>query len=119
MICNAEAAMADCSTYTSVADALSDFTGQAPLDAITCAFSSSEYGLGLGSLFPLLMFGFVGLALTVRTRSVAPIAVAGILSAGVIGGSVPGVGAEVLALVLLLAIAVAGFVIYQRAQSSL
>jgi hypothetical protein len=111
--------MAECSTYSSVADALADFSGQAPLDAITCAFSSSEYGLGLGTLFPLLMFGFVGLALTVRTRSVAPVAISGILSAGIVGGSVPGIGAEILALVLLLAIAVAGLVIYQRAQSSL
>jgi hypothetical protein len=107
-----------CSDYNSTADALGDFTGSAPIDAITCTYSA-DWGLGMGPTFAMFVFGFMGLALTVRTRHPGPITVAGMLSAGVVAASIPGIAAKILALVLFVAFAGAGLFVYQRLQGSL
>jgi len=107
-----------CSDYNSTADALSDFSGQAPLDAITCPYSA-EWGLGMGPTFTMFVFAFMGLALTVRTRHPGPITIAGMLSAGVVAASVPGAAAKILALVLFVSFAAGGLFVYQRLQGSL
>lgn len=107
-----------CSDYNSTADALSNFTGQAPLDAVTCSYSA-DWGLGMGPSFMLFMVGFLGLGLTIRTRHPGPVTIAGMLSAGVFAVSVPGIAAKIFAFVLFIAFSAAGFMVYQRAQSSL
>jgi len=110
--------MSKCDSYNSTADALGNFSGSAPLDAITCTFSA-DWGLGLGPVFGLFVFGVMGVALTVRTRHPGPVTIAGILSAGLVATSIPGIAAKIMAFVLFVAFAGAGMMIYQRAQSSL
>lgn len=107
-----------CSDYNSTAEALRDFTGQAPLDAVTCTYSA-DWGLGMGPTFLLFVVGFMGMALTVRTRHAGPVVIAGMLSAGVLAASLPGIAAKIFALIIFVGFAAGGLYIYQRAQSSL
>jgi len=107
-----------CDDYNSSAEALRDFSGQAPLDAVTCPFSA-EWGLGMGPLFLMFVVGFMGLGLTVRTRHPGPIVTAGMLSAGVFAASIPGIVAKIFAFVVFVGFSAAGLMIYQRMQSSL
>jgi uncharacterized membrane protein YczE len=110
--------MSKCDAYNSTADALGNFTGSAPIDAITCTYSA-DWGLGMGATFGLFVFGIMGLSLTVRTRHPGPVTIAGMLSAGVIATTIPGIAAKIMAFVLFVAFSAAGFMLYQRAQSSL
>jgi uncharacterized membrane protein YczE len=107
-----------CSDHNSTVDALRDFSGEAPIDAVTCTFSA-DYGLGMGPTFMLFFVGFLGLGLTIRTRHPGPVTVAGMLSAGVFAASIPGIAAKIFAFVLFIAFSAAGLMIYQRAQGSL
>lgn len=107
-----------CEDYNSTTDALTNFSGTAPLDSITCTYSA-DYGLGMGPSFALLVFGVMGLALTVRTQHPAPVLVTGMLTASVIAASVPGIAAKIFAFVVFIGFAAAGLVIYQRMQSAL
>jgi len=107
-----------CSDYNSTADALSDFAGQAPLDAITCTYSA-DWGLGMGPVFGLFIFAMMGFGLTIRTRHPGPVLIAGMLSAGVIAASLPGAAANIFAIVMFIGIAAAGLFIYQRMQGAL
>ena len=107
-----------CSDYNSVTDALRDFSGQAPFDAITCAFSA-DYGAGMGVTFLMFVIGFMGLALAVRTRRPGPVVIAGMLSAGVVASSLPGIFVKIFALVIFAMFSAGGMFLYQRAQSSL
>lgn len=92
-----------------------------PVDTVICPFvQDAGGGAGMGlPLFSLLFFGLVGLALTIRTQHPGPILVAGLLSAGLVGASIPGVGAKILALVFFFGIIAVGFYIFQRTKSSL
>lgn len=107
-----------CSDHNSTIDALTDFSGQAPLDAVTCTYSA-DYGLGMGPTFMLFFVGFIGLGVTIRTRHPGPVVIAGMLSAGVFALSLPGAAAKIFAFILFIGFAAAGFYIYQRMQSSL
>lgn len=107
-----------CSDHSSVVDALRDFSGQAPIDAITCAYSA-DYGLGMGATFLMFVIGFMGLALSVRTRRPGPVVIAGMLSAGVVASSLPGIFVKIFALIIFAMFSAAGLYLYQRAQSSL
>lgn len=111
--------MAECSTYNSTADALGDFGGQAPIDAIRCAYVG-EYGAGLPPVvFGMFLFGFLGMGLTIRARHPAPILVAGMLSAGLFATTLPGQVRQIFALILVIGFMAAGLFLYQRFQSSL
>lgn len=105
---------------TNVVDYLSNFSEpQAPVKAVTCAYAS-DGGAGMGlPVFALLVFGSVGLALTVRTGHPAPLVVASMLSAGALTFAVPGIAAKILTLVIFFTVAGLGMYLYQRAQNSL
>lgn len=107
-----------CEDHNSTADALGNFTGEAPIDAITCTYSA-DWGMGMGPTFMMFVVGFMGLALTVRTRHPGPIVIAGMLSAGLLASSLPGVVAKIFAFVLFVGFAASGLYLYQRAQTSL
>jgi hypothetical protein len=107
-----------CSDYSSVGDALRDFGGQAPIDAITCVYSA-DWGLGMGATFMMFVFSFLGLALTIRNRHPGPILVAGMLSAGLVAASLPGIVAKIFAFVVFVGFSAAGLFIYQRMQGAL
>lgn len=92
---------------------------QAPVKAITCAYSS-DGGAGMGlPVFALILFGGVGLAMTVRTGHPAPLVVAGMLSAGAVAFAIPGMAAKIMTLVIFFAVAGLGMYLYRRAQTSL
>lgn len=111
--------MAACSTYNSTADALGNFSGQAPIDAIRCAYVA-DYGAGMGEVvFGMFLFGFLGLGLTIRARHPAPIVVAGMLSAGLFATTLPGQVRKIFALVLVFGFMAGGLYLYQRFQSDL
>jgi uncharacterized membrane protein len=110
--------MAACTQYDAAWKYLADFSGRSALDAIGCAFSA-DWGLGMGPTFMLFVFGFLGLALTVRTRHPGPVVVAAMLSAGTIAASIPGIAVKVMAFVIFIGFAAAAFFIYQRAQGAL
>lgn len=101
-------------------DYLTNFSEpQAPVKAVTCAYTS-DGGAGMGlPVFALLVFGGVGLALTVRTGHPAPIVVASILSAGALSFAIPGMAAKIIAMVIFFSVAGLGMYLYQRAQNSL
>lgn len=107
-----------CSDHNSSAEALRDFGGSAPIDAITCPYSA-DYGLGMGPLFLMFVVGFMGLGLTVRTRHPGPVLTAGMLSGGVFAASLPGIVTKIFAFVLFVGFAAGGLMLYQRMQSSL
>lgn len=110
--------MAYCNRAT-LTDYLTNFTGQDPVKAVTCAYSQ-DAGAGMGlTVFSLLFFGAVGLGLTIRVQHPGPILVAGMLSAGVIALSVAGQGASIMAIIFLFGIAALGLYLYAKAQSSL
>lgn len=110
--------MANCSAYNSTADALGNFTASAPIDSITCTFSSG-WGAGMGLAFGLFVFGFMGLALSIRAQHPGPVLIAGILSASVMAASIPGIAAKIAAVVIFVGFAGAGLYLYQRAQGAL
>lgn len=109
-----------CSDYDTMLEILHRFDeGQAPLDAVICPYVA-DYGVGMGmSIFALGVFGSIGLALAIRTRKLGPLIITGMLSAAIVAPHVPAGAAQVMALVLLIAVALVGLFIYQRAQSSL
>lgn len=104
-----------CSDYTELWKFIADFEGQAPVDAVVCFFSG-QMGMGL---FAALVFGGAGLAMTVRTQSLAPALVANMFGAVTIFALVPGVAAKIGAIVIFLGLTVAGYVLYQRSSSAL
>lgn len=90
---------------------LADFGGQNPIDAVVCPFAQ---GTGMGvPLFALVLFGSMGMGLSIRNQHPAPLLVAGILSAGVFASSMAGAGAQMFALVLFFGIASAAFILYR------
>lgn len=106
-------------TRPELTDYLANFT--IPTDAVVCPFvQDGGGGLGLGlPLFALLVFGPLGLAMTVRIQHPGPIVVAGMLTIGAIAASLPGQAAQIAAIVFFFAIVAMGFYIYQRASNSL
>lgn len=106
-----------CSDYNSTADALSNFSGQAPIDAITCPYS--DWALGMGPLFIMFVVGFMGMAVAIRTRHPGPVLVAGMLSAGVFAASLPGIAAKIFAFVIFIGFSSISIYIYQRMQGAL
>lgn len=111
--------MPSCSTYNSTADALGNFTGQAALDAIRCAYAA-DYGAGMGdAVFGMFVFTFLGMGLTIRSRHPAPIVVAGMLSAGLFATTLPGQVRKIFAFILVIGFMAAGLYLYQRFQSDL
>jgi hypothetical protein len=107
-----------CGDYNSTTDALGNFSGSAPIDAITCTYSA-DWGLGMNATFGLFVFGMLALAVSVRTRHPGPVIIAGMLSASVIAVSLPGIAAKIMALAILGGLTVAGLAIYQRMQGAL
>ena len=106
-----------CTNYNNLYDILVNFDNL--FDVVRCPFTS-DMGAGLGvPVFGLLFFGMIGIALTIRTQHPGPVVVAGILTAGLVTASLPGQGAQVLAVILFLSIAAMGFYLYQRAKRSL
>lgn len=102
-------------------DYLSNFTGLDPVNAIACPFAqSSGGGLGIGiPMAALLVFGPLGLAMTIRAQNPAPLIVSGILVIGVIAVSLPGQAAQIAAVVFLFALIGVGFMLYRRAKTTL
>jgi len=91
--------MAYC-TGGNLADYLDLANPQDLLRAVVCPFVQPE-GLGMGmAAFAILVYGGVGLALTVKVRHPAPIIVSGMLLAGTFALALPGVGVRILAIVL-------------------
>lgn len=108
-----------CEDYSNISDPLSNLSGNAPIDAVTCPYVA-DYGAGMGmTVFALFVFGGLGLALTVRSQHPGPLIVVSILGAGLLTPTLPGVAAKILALVLFFALAGVGLIIYQKMQSSL
>lgn len=106
-----------CEQYNSLIEPLVEFNNAS--DAIICPFIA-DGGAGLGiALFGMLVFGFVGMGLTIRVQHPGPILVTGILTAGLVASTLPGVGAQILALILFFGISVMGLYVYRRAQTSL
>jgi len=104
---------------TELVDYLNFTDPQDPIRAVVCPFAQ-DAGAGMGlPVFSLLFFGAIGLGLTVRVQHPAPLVVAFVLTAGVAALSLPGAGAQILAIVLFFAIAGVSLYLYQRAQSSL
>lgn len=100
-------------------DYLANFTGMDPIEAVRCPFVQ-DAGAGLGlPLFSLFFFGMVGLGLSIRVQHPGPVVVAMMLSAALVAGTLPGIAAKVLALVLFFAIAAVGMIIYSRAKRTL
>lgn len=96
---------------------LSDFGGRNPLDAVICPFVQ---GAGMGeSVFALFVLSSMGLALTVRAQHPAPIVISLMLSAGLFATALPGGAIQIAAVVILITLAGAGLVIYQRSQRAL
>lgn len=92
---------------------------QSPIKAGVCPFVQ-DAGAGMElAVFSVFVFGGVGLALTVRTQHPGPILVAGILVAGAVALSLPGLAAQVFALVLFFGLTALGMYLYQRARTSL
>lgn len=100
-------------------DYYTDFSGQNPIKAVACPFIQSE-GIGMGIvMFSMFFFGFIGLSLSYRVQHPGPLLVAGILTAGVVTLSLPGIMLKILAVVLFFGLAMLGMYLYQRAQGTL
>lgn len=98
---------------------LADFSGQRPIDAVVCPFAGPN-GASMGvTVFSIFFVAALGFGLTVRTQHPGPIVVAGLLSAGLFGTTLPGMGATIFWMLMVFGIAAAGLYIYQRAQTSL
>lgn len=109
--------MPPCSQYSSLADILLDAPNK--INAIVCAYSS-DMGTGMGmAVFMLLFFAPLSLAFSARVQHPGPILVVGILSAGLVANSLPGIAAKLFAIVLFFGIAGVGLIIYKRAQTTL
>lgn len=106
-------------TSSSLLDYLRDFTGQNPLDAAVCPFTSSAGASMPLAVLSLFVFGFIGLALAVRVQHPGPIVVAAILTASVVAASLPGIAAKILAIVILFTLTAGAMYLYSRAQSTL
>lgn len=106
-------------TSSSLLDYLRDFSGRDPLDAVVCPYTQ-DAGAGMPlAVLSLFVFGFLGLALTVRVQHPGPIAVAGILSAGVVASTLPGIAAKMLAVVILFILTAGAMYLYSRLGSSI
>jgi len=106
-------------TSDSLLDYLRDFTGESPVDAVVCPLTQ-DAGAGMPmAVLSLFVFGFLGLALAIRVQHPGPIAVAVILSAGVVASTLPGIAAKILAIVVLFTLTAGGMYLYSRLGSSL
>lgn len=92
--------------------------GNWPVKATVCAFTEGGAGVP-GPVLSLIVFGAVGLTLSIRVQHPGPLIVAFILTAGITAASAPAGGINILAIVLLAGIAVLGLYVYQQAQDSL
>lgn len=88
---------------------------EAPVKAVACAFVQGGAGMP-PVVISLLVFGTVGLALTVRVQHPGPLLVAFILTGGIAALSAPGPGINILGIVLFVGIAALGLYLYKRAQ---
>lgn len=93
-------------------------SADAPVKAVTCPFVEGGAGIPPVAL-SLLVFGGVGLALTVRVRHPGPILVSFILTGGIAAASAPGQAINMLGLAIFVGISALGLYLYQRMQSSL
>lgn len=93
-------------------------SAEAPVKAIVCPFVDGGAGMP-PEVLSLLVFGGVGLGLSIRIKHPSPVLVAGILTAGIAALNAPGQGISLLGLVLFVGIGALGLYIYQRMQRSL
>jgi hypothetical protein len=92
--------------------------GSNPFEALYCPFVQ-DAGAGMGmSLFALVFFSAIGLAMSVRIQHPGPILVAGMLSAAFVAASIPGQAATIMLLVFVMGIAALGLYLWQRAQAA-
>lgn len=112
--------MAYCNKTTAVIDYIKNWSEpQAPVKAVTCAYTSDP-GAGMGlEMFSLFVFGAIGLGITIRTRHPAPLLVTAILTASVITLSAPGDGVQILGLTLFFGLTALWFYLYSRANNEL
>lgn len=98
-------------------DYLANFTR--PPKAIVCPFVQSD-GAGMGmAVFSLFVFAGLGLGLTIRTQHPGPLLVAGILTVGTMTLTLPGLAAQIAALVLFFGISALGLYLYSKANRTL
>jgi len=98
---------------------LSDlWSGENPLEAIYCPFVQ-DAGAGMGmTVFALIVFGGIGLAMTARIQHPGPILVAGMLSAAFVASSIPGQAATIMFLVFVFGITAIGLYLYRQARGA-
>lgn len=106
-----------CSDYDELYQALTDFSE--PVDAVMCPFTSSM-GLGVETaLFALVVFGALGMGLSIRVQHPGPLVPAAMLSASVIASPLPGGAVSVFAFLLIAVISAMGIYVYSRARTEL
>jgi hypothetical protein len=89
-----------------------------PLEAIYCPFVQ-DAGAGMGmTVFALVVFGAIGLAMTARIQHPGPILVAGMLSAAFVASTIPGQAATIMFLVFVFGITAVGLYLYRQARSA-
>lgn len=89
-----------------------------PVRAPTCAFVDGGAGIP-GPVLSLLVFGTIGMTMSYRVQHPGPIVVSGILVAGVFTANAPANMVNIIGLVLLIGLSIAGLYLYQRAQRAL
>ncbi|UPV72980.1 hypothetical protein M0R89_10510 [Halorussus limi] len=108
-----------CSDKDKLWEFLASFDGNHPVDAVTCSYTS-DMGAGMGMpIFALLVFAGIGLAYAIYHQSVAPLFVAAIFAGPVFMFLIPSGAVRIVVFFAVLAMTVAGYTIYQRAQTSL
>jgi len=108
-----------CQEYDSLLDYLRSFEGTDPLGAVACPFINQS-GAGMPvAAFSVFVFGFIGLALSIRAQHPSPLLIAMLLSGSTIAATIPGIAAKIIALVILFILTGAAMYLYQRAQVSL
>jgi len=108
-----------CQEYDSLLEYLRSFEGTDPLGAAACPYINDS-GAGMPvTVFSVFVFGFLGLALAVRTQHPAPLLVAMLLSGSTVAATIPGVAAKIIALVILFTLTAGGMYLYERANSTI
>jgi len=89
-----------------------------PPQAVVCPFVQGGSGMP-PEVISLLVFGSVGLALTIRVRHPGPLLVAFMLTGGIAAAGAPGGAINLLGIAVFVGISALGIYLYQRAQSEL